>query len=150
MRKPLMILMTVALLVSSCSTGGESGGAGSDVVIEAVILAPDGASGTFVASGSAVDSGVVCASGEWTNVDFSFGGNSNWFEDEMICADGSGSFVVRVSDLGIPTVEEPWTGPWVIVRGSGRYGALQGNGDYSGDFSVEPGTETYTGTVSPG
>lgn len=152
MGRRMGIALACALLVASCGDSADGVGTSDrDVVIEALIVAPDGASGTFVASGPAVESGVVCAAGDWANVDFAFGaGDTNWFEDEMSCSDGSGSFVVRVSDLGIPTLEEPWTGPWAIIGGSGQYGDLQGSGEYSGDFSVEPGIERYAGKVSGG
>ncbi len=147
----LVVVFVLAVLAGSC---GDDSGADSEtleVVIEALAHAEDGASGTFTASGAAVDTGLVFSAGDWTNVDFAFvGGNDNWFEDEMICADETGTFVLQVSDLGPPSFDQPWTGPWTVVRGTGEYEGLQGGGDFAADFSVDPAVETYTGEAVRG
>ncbi len=151
MRYSVVVVFVLAVLAGSCGNDSGADSETLEVVVEALALAEDGASGTFTASGAAVDAGLVCSAGDWTNVDFDFaGGNDNWFEDEMNCTDETGTFVLRVSDLGPPSLDEPWTGPWTVVRGTGEYEGLQGGGDFAADFSADPAVETYTGEAISG
>jgi hypothetical protein len=143
-RVRLLIAVTSLLVVPACSSATEA----VQLTIEAVAAPGDPASGTFTDRGHAVDDGLVCSAGSWANVGFFFGSETaNWFEDEMTCDDGTGSFVLRVDGLGIPTNDVPWTGQWAIVTGTGSYADLDGNGSFEADFSGGSGVETYVGEV---
>ena len=80
-------------------------------------------------------------------MDFSSDGDGFWFEDELTCADGTGSFVLRVSGLGPPPADGLWIGPWAIVRGTAEYEDLNGDGRFSADFSTDPAVATYAGDL---
>lgn len=142
-------ILVLALVSSACTSDPESESTGDQVTILAIADPDDPASGTFTALGPAVDAGRLCAAGSWTNAGFDFStADANWFEDEMACDDGTGSFVLRVGDLGIPTADQPWTGPWTVVRGTGRYTDLEGEGSFAADFSGGSGVETYVGAIA--
>ena len=138
-------LVTAVAVIGALSA---CGGNETDVVVETVVN-EDGSSGVFSTSGGAVDSGEICEGGEFENTGFNFDVDPLWFEDEMICADGSGSFVMRVE---LPRLaegeEEPEVamGTWTVVRGTGKYTEIEGSGDYASVFDPQ-WEETYTGNL---
>jgi hypothetical protein len=158
LRRVLMWL-TVAVVIASCSFGSES----VDVAFEQVL---DGSTGTSVwsASGEAIDTGLLCPTA--TSV---FGG----FEDEdgnprtaqefgtlwgrtdrlvtvgvhlMTCVDGSGEFTLRIINVVEPSLERAWT----ITGGSG-YDNLEGDGEGELSAASEEGfTFKAAGTIGTG
>jgi hypothetical protein len=150
LRRAIPAILVLVLLPSACTARSDSESESTSVQVTILAFADidDPASGTFTAQGPAVDLGRLCSGGSWTNVGFDFSTtDANWFEDEMTCDDGTGSFVLRVGDLGTPTASEPWTGPWVVVSGTGGYTDLGGRGSFAADFSGDSGVETYVGTI---
>ena len=98
--------------------------------------------GTFVASGPAVDAGIICPSG---GVDDISNPAVGWQSHEMriiilsvhkhfTCDDGSGSFEmnmrVRIAPTGI-------TAQWIIVGGDGPYSRLFGAGNLYAEWISE-------------
>jgi hypothetical protein len=110
--------------------------------------------GDFDASGVAVDSGLICASGTVLDTGIVFGGFQSGRSVQILvrktftCADGSGAFFVKIQvHLDLETSTEVFT--WVVLGGTGRYENLRGSGDGTtvGDGS-DPQTgnfNTYTG-----
>jgi hypothetical protein len=66
----------------------------------------------------------------------------------LTCTDGdrSGSFTI----LFHPTPDESDVSRWQVVRATGEFTGLEGEGDFSVDYSddEESGVETFTGDVS--
>ena len=93
--------------------------AGLDVYL--VTTVGEAAIPTFVATGPAVEAGLVCPSGtaDWV------GGHENRWEDEYVCEDGSGSFIAG-ADIHIAS--ERLYESWSIVSGAGAYTNLTGGG----------------------
>jgi hypothetical protein len=108
----------------------------------------------FVANGSAVENGTVCAAG--TVYDASVEIFNPQSESQRIlrilkmftCDDGSGTFDVRmVVNLDLTT--HYTTASWMIVGGTGDYAGLHGNGSLAGT-PIVPGTsihDVYDGNV---
>jgi len=90
---------------------------------------------TFSAAGPAVDAGVVCANG---TIEFQASldqpaGFDTW-EDEYICDDGSGSFILAT----IAFFEDgPVDAVWRLTSGTGRYENLAGGGILSAGYGTE-------------
>jgi len=110
----------------------------SVTIVSHVTFNPDGPNyGDFVATGSAVDSGVICSSGTFVDLGIRFAGfQSNrgvvqlQVVKEFTCDDGSGTFVVKMQiqanfDTGIESFS------WVVLDGTGDYGSLHGSGSGS-------------------
>jgi len=88
--------------------------------------------GSFTASGSAVDSGLMCPSGTTIDTADEFaGGQSNrklqiLVLKEFTCADGSGTFLIKMQvHIDFATGE---TFTWVVLNGTGHYAHLHGSG----------------------
>jgi len=104
-------------------------------IVSHVTFNPDGPNyGDFTASGDAVDSGLVCASGTFVDTAIRFAGfQSNrgtvqlLVVKEFTCSDGSGTFVVKLQiQANFDTGIESFT--WVVLRGTGDYASLRGGG----------------------
>jgi hypothetical protein len=112
---------------------------------------PDGPNfGDFTASGSAVDSGLVCASGTVLDTGIVFGGFQSGRGAQILvrktftCADGSGTFFVKIQvHLDFETATESFT--WVVLGGTGDYESLRGGGDGS---TVSDGSDPQTGNFN--
>lgn len=109
--------------------------------------------GTFIASGPAVDAGLICSAGDVVD-------DSNpavgWQSGVIIklvvhkhfyCADGSGSFEMNMNVLLFMPASRT-SAQWIIVGGDGAYGSLIGNGSLTAEGS-ESGAliDTYFGRV---
>jgi hypothetical protein len=82
-----------------------------------------------------------------------------WTVDaEYTCDDNSGTFLIQYHPQagsnyagGTPNSDFTLTGPWSILRGTGRYATLTGHGDFGVviNFSTTPVTavETFVGFV---
>jgi hypothetical protein len=99
-------------------------------------------SGTFTATGGAVDDGLICPTGDVTDTGPAIGAG---FQSEravnlqvikeFTCNDRSGSFLVKLQVrivFGDPAVDNF---RWVVVGGTGAYGGLHGSGSGYGDYS---------------
>jgi hypothetical protein len=86
----------------------------------------------FVASGPAVDEGVVCSGGDVEEGDFreEVAGLVTIGENTFICDDGSGSFVLEtvLDRTGFEEEEGLPVGDWRVLSGTGSYQKLQGQG----------------------
>jgi hypothetical protein len=91
--------------------------------------------GTFTATGPAVDAGLVCPEGTigyTPNPDVDTPGVHWRWEDEFICGDGTGTFLLGV-DVYIEDSAPMFFGAWNIVTGTGNYSDLQGGGATDSD-----------------
>jgi len=96
---------------------------------------------TFSAAGPAVDAGVVCANGTIEyGVGASLGGPTGFgiWEDEFICDDGSGSFILAT--IAFFEDGQPVDAVWRLTSGTGRYENLAGGGILSAGY----GTDDFT------
>ena len=131
-----MLAAAVALLAVAGPVGAAT--PQGVTIVSHVTFNPDGPNyGDFVASGDAVDSGVICSSGTFVDLGIRFAGfQSNrgvvqlQVVKEFTCDDGSGTFVVKMQiqanfDTGIESFS------WVVLDGTGDYGSLHGSGSGS-------------------
>ncbi len=106
--------------------------------------------GTFTASGSAVDDGTVCASGVVEDYHILLaGGQSNRklqipVRKAFTCDDGSGTFYVKIQvHLEFETSTEAFS--WVVLGGTDDYARLRGSGSGS---TVGDGSNPQTGNIN--
>ena len=125
----------VALAIASC------GGSSFEVVIEHQFSEDEEGSEGFTATGDG-----ICAEGTYDGGVADFGEDGFFFEGVFVCADGSGSFVLRVE--GDASRGED-VGTWTVLSGGVDYSELTGSGDFQ--LTVDPCcTETYTGSLKGG
>lgn len=87
----------------------------------------------FVASGSAVDAGLVCPAGDVDEAAARYSIEIGTVaESTFICDDGSGSFVIQTVIEDDPEFEGEGlpVSPWTVTSGSGSYERLQGQGTH--------------------
>jgi len=119
--------------------------AGATAPADVEIVVPD-FEGPFVATGAAVDDGVICGAGEvFTTFVKASGFQSNQHlilkvGKVFICGDGSGTFDAKLEvridfDTGVSF-------QWVVVGGTGDYERLRGSGS---GFVLQPDTDVYSG-----
>jgi hypothetical protein len=106
--------------------------------------------GTFTASGPAVDDGVVCASGLVEDYHIQFAGGQSGrklqipVRKEFICGDGSGSIFIKIQvHLEFETSTESFS--WVVLGGTGDYDGLRGSGTGT---TAPDGSDPQTGNVN--
>jgi hypothetical protein len=107
----------------------------------------------FSASGLAVDSGAVCASGMVADIELAYndpGGNTItiWALKRFTCGDGSGTFDIRMVVQWDQTTYDT-TARWRVVGGTGDYAGLKGQGALVGYSNhPDPGIlDVYDGLV---
>jgi hypothetical protein len=120
-------------------------------IVSPMTFNPDGFNfGTFDASGSAVDEGLICESGTVDDTRVIFAG----FQSErgaqipvrktFTCDDGSGTFFVKIQvHLDFATATESFS--WVVQGGTGAYEHLRGEGHGS---TVSDGSDPQTGNIN--
>ena len=110
------------------------------------------ATGTFEASGPAVDAGAICPSGDVYDLSYRAAGYQsktqlNLFVHKLfVCADGTGTFEM---DLNVRIVfSQETTAKWRVVAGDGPYTDLHGNGKLTA-LSVDEDhlIDTYVGQL---
>ena len=145
-----MLAAAVALLAIAGPVGAATP---NDVNIVTVNDKTTG-TGTFEASGSAVDSGLVCAQGATVDTDHVFGGYQSGRKvevqarKEFTCADGSGTFFVKIQIHVVFGGDEPFS--WVVQGGTGDYEGLGGSGDgVTSDNTATDNVNTYSGFLVP-
>lgn len=124
------------LLVMAFITTPAAASTPDQVRIESVVSFSSG-SGTFEASGLAVEAGLICPAGEvYDKFKLVAGTRSGILQNLMIhktfvCADGSGTFEM---DLKVHLVFEPYKDAtqWVVTGGDGAYARLRGAGGLYG------------------
>jgi hypothetical protein len=107
--------------------------------------------GPFTASGPAVDEGLICESGNTVNIRHSNTGWQSWRAysfhvwKEFTCADGSGTFIVKIEGRW---EEVGGSGTWMILDGTEEYANLHGTGE-ADSFFIEPwfGLDIYQGEM---
>lgn len=143
-------LMVVLALLGGQSYHVNAATTPDDVTIVSEMSVPD-ASGTFDASGPAVDAGIICPHGNVYDLEArAVGYQSNrltilFVHKLFVCDDESGSFEM---DLNVRLVYSPQetTAEWRVVAGDEAYARLRGNGKLTafypgGDVVID----TYTG-----
>lgn len=121
----------------------------TDVTIVSLMYLPEH-TGTFDASGPAVDAGILCPSGDVVDTELRVAKQNDrvfiiFVHKLFTCADGSGTFEMdlNVQILGIPPVSQA---TWRVVAGNDAYARLRGQGklttESAGDDDV---IDTYTG-----
>ena len=125
-------------------------------IVSHVTFNPNGPNyGDFVATGDAVDSGLICESGTFVDTAIRFaGGQSNrgifqlQVVKEFTCDDGSGTFAVKLQiQANFDTGIESFT--WVVIRGTGDYASLHGSGQGSTVPNAPVGNiNTYEGFLT--
>lgn len=109
--------------------------------------------GTFEASGEAVASGIICASGTVEDWWASYLGDrsglvqQNMVLKQFVCDDDSGTFMVRLQNHLDLVAQTNWFS-WEILSGTDTYQGLHGRGVGSTqpeDFYVGPWNDMYTG-----
>lgn len=139
MRRILMILATVFVLLLMVPLVPAGATAPADVEI----VVP-GFEGPFVATGAAVDDGIVCGSGEVVTTfvkgaGFQSGLGFNLTVGKLFtCDDGSGTFSAKLQ----VRIAEGVAFHWVITSGTGDYEDLHGAGS---GFVVPVDTDIYQG-----
>jgi len=138
-RKHAIAAMLAAILVLMAIAGPVGAASPKSVtIVSNVTFNPDGPNyGDFAASGTAVDSGVICASGTFVDTGIRFAGYQSdrgivqlQVVKEFTCDDGTGTFVVKLQiQANFDTGIESFT--WVVLGGTGDYGSLHGSGSGS-------------------
>jgi hypothetical protein len=139
-----VLAVTVASPVAAASPSGVT-------IVSHMNFNPDGFNfGDFVASGPAVDQGLICASGSVDDTRLIFaGGQSNRgaqipVRKTFTCDDGSGEIFVQIQvHLDFATSTETFS--WVILGGTGEYAGLSGSGLGS---TVSDGSDPQTGNFN--
>ena len=149
-RRVLIAAVAAFLLVAGAAPAGATPPSNVDIEADSLFAG----TGTFTASGPAVDDGIMCATGDTLDVFSKASGNGNkGFNLQVIkmftCDDDSGSFLVKVQ------VKVFFEGPllssfnWVVKGGSGGYTDLHGSGNGVGlppnaGFNI---LDVYTGGI---
>jgi hypothetical protein len=139
-----VLAVTVAAPVAAAPPSGVT-------IVSHMNFNPDGFNfGDFVASGPAVDQGLICASGSVDDTRLIFaGGQSNRgaqipVRKTFTCDDGSGEIFVKIQvHLDFATSTETFS--WVILGGTGDYAGLNGSGQGS---TVSDGSDPQTGNFN--
>jgi hypothetical protein len=148
----MKISLTLALifaLVFSVMPAAASTPSNVTIVSEMDFL---GSTGSFEASGPAVEAGLICPEGDVYDTDYrSAGTQSNRFinlfvHKLFVCADGSGSFEM---DLNVRiSAPLPTKGTWRVVAGEGSYARLHGVGKLTAQRTGENTvTDLYKGSL---
>jgi hypothetical protein len=147
----LSFLLALALLVVPMSNAAAAPPLGVHIEVDEII---GGSGELFLASGSAVDAGVLCPFGKVnelsTEVSSPGGGFTNLrVLKEFICGDdNSNTFFVRMNVRLNNTTGET-TARWRFAGGTGAYTSLHGNGSLVGT-PIVPGVsihDVYDGVV---
>lgn len=142
MRRFLVVVTTFVALLAMVALAP----AGATPPSSVEIVVP-GFEGPFIATGSAVDDGVICGSGEvFTTGVKAAGFQSNRLVNltvgkQFVCDDVSGTFFAK---LQVKIDGEGASFNWVIKEGTGDYVDLHGSG---GGFVVPVNTDVYQGRV---
>ena len=148
MRRILVLIMALAVMLALAVPAGATQPSGVNFEVEMSLL---GDPSPFVASGPAVDSGLMCSEGEVLQVF----GKTTGFQSakgyvnfqavhQFTCDDGSGDFLVK---LQVRFNQNGDNFQWNILSGAGDYEDLHGTGDGIGlpDCGLNCVFDIYTG-----
>jgi hypothetical protein len=125
----MRIVLWLLVLASTCSACSPSG----PLEVEIAVGSGDRVYPfEFVASGPAVDQGMMCAGGDVEEADARFrAAEISVAENRFVCDDGSGSFVTEtvIDQTGFEGEGLP-VGDWSVVSGTGAYEKLRGDGSH--------------------
>lgn len=134
-RTQALVAMYAAVLALTAIAGPVGAASPQGVrIVSHVTFNPDGPNyGDFVATGSAVDSGLICAGGTFVDTGLRFAGFQSdrgivqlQVVKEFTC-NGTGTFVVKLQiQANFDTGIESFT--WVVLGGTGDYASLRGSG----------------------
>jgi len=150
MRKSLAVLFSsIALLAVTGLPALAAPPLDVSIIAEETIPASTG--GTFLASGGAVATGLICPAGTTSNVVGPAHGTTVVtfrVDKTFTCTDGSGTFTARMNVRLDPVTGET-EASWRVVTGSGSYALLRGTGKLIGvpivvGISI---TDYYTGRL---
>ena len=149
-RTPILVMVVAVLVVMLAPAAIATPPMDVEIVADITI---DDVAGPFVASGAAVDAGLMCDVGEAEGVLVTqprAHKKSTTFKIDytFTCDDGSGTFVVRLNVRLFETGDT--TARWRITDGSNTYVDLKGNGRLVGIPNDPPDgmiLDVYTGTV---
>jgi hypothetical protein len=125
----LVPIMAVLLLMLPVSTAQAATPLGVHVDIQTTFGDPS--YGPFVATGPAVDAGLVCGEGDTLDIGVKVAGAPGRLILQVLkqftCSDGSGSFVLKFQ-LRVDDRLGRASSSWNVESGTGAYGSLQGTG----------------------
>jgi hypothetical protein len=151
MRKTILMTAVVALFLVALPIASVGATPPEQVTIEgpAFFAGPAAGTGFFAATGPAVDSGAMCASGivadVYTKTAPKMGQSPNGVNFQIVkeftCDDDTGTFLIKlqVHITYFPTFN------WVVVDGTGAYEDLKGNGDGYGAYPLFNGAPVPIG-----
>ena len=135
-RRTQAIVALVAAILTQMAIAGPVGAASPQrvTIVSNVTFNPDGPNyGDFVATGPAVESGFICASGTFVDTGLRFAGfqsNRGIVQLQVIkefACNGTGTFDVKLQiQANFDTGIESFT--WVVLGGTGAYASLHGSG----------------------
>lgn len=141
--KKLLVLALVVILSIGLPVSTVTAAPPLDVHIEVVATIDITISDPFVASGPAVDAGLLCPTGQQSELSVQTSGPpaGNFrilrIVKQFVCDDGSGTFdISMVVRLDLLTHET--TANWRVTGGTGYYAGLHGNGKLVGR-PIDPG-----------
>ncbi len=153
--RPIVVLLAAILALVAVAAPVAAASPQQVTIVSHVTFNPDGPNyGDFVATGAAVDSGVICEGGTFVDTGIRFAGFQSprgvvqlQVGKEFTCGDGSGTFSVKLQiqadfNTGIETFS------WVAMGGTGDHAALVGSGKGSTVPNPPIGNiNTYVGFV---
>jgi hypothetical protein len=113
--------------------------------------------GIFIATGPAVDTGLMCPTGTTFENDYEdLGGGHEGWETRFKCEDGTGSFSIWFDAVGGWTdgAGSTWastgTWEWMTEKGTAAYVGIEGSGDDASECSIEQGAcfEEFSGSIT--
>jgi len=147
----VMAIVAVAALAAPVAAGS----AQRVMIVSNVTFNPAGPNfGDFAASGPAVDSGLICATGTFVDTGLKFAGFQSrtghvqlQVLKDFTCDDGSGTFAVKLQiNADFNTGIESFA--WVASGSSGAIGSLKGAGTGSTVPTATGNINTYVGTIA--
>ena len=142
MRKIILLVAVMALFLVALPIASAGATPPEQITIEgpAFFAGPDAGTGSFTATGPAIDSGAMCPGGDVADVytkaapkrGQSPNGVNLQIVKEFTCDDDSGTFYIK---LQVRITDYP-TFNWVVVGGTGDYQDLKGNGKGYGAFPL--------------
>ena len=123
-----VLVLTAVLTLALALPAGATKPTGVDIAVETSLL---GDPSTFVASGPAVDDGLICSDGDIVDesgkvTGFSRNGFNFQGVKHFTCADGTGEFFVNLQAR--IDFRKGTTFRWNVLRGTGDYEDLHGAG----------------------
>jgi hypothetical protein len=148
----IAVALSSAAVVLAFVVGPAGAASPTDVrIVSHMHFNPDGPNtGDFVATGSAVDDGLICPSGSVIDTRLIFAGSQSGrgaqipVRKTFTCDDASGTIFVKIQ-VHLDFASSTETFSWVILGGTGVYATLHGSGQGS---TVGDGTDPQTGNFN--